>query len=362
MKAEIVSGAVITKRGIEDISAIEIKEIINSEPKKNKCVLHFKSSRKGLCDLCYYGRSFTRVIELFGSFDFRNIDDIKNKLLKSEVKNFKAESFAARCIKESSNISSLDIEKIFGEYFNKKFKVRVNLENPQKTILIFVFENQLYFGLDYAGFDLNKRDYRIFLHPAAIRGDVAYSMLRMADYRPTDVLLDPFCGSGTIAIEAALFAINRAVHFYNRNKFSFLKFINYKFEEKEKDIKIKIFAYDALAHNIKSAEKNAKIAGVNKKITFSRTEVEWLDTKFKEKSVDKIVTNAPRITENNIKNIAKTFSEFFNNAAYILKKNGLIVIMTNDPLFTKEKAKVENFICLKEITLNSLNILVFAQQ
>ena len=359
MKADSVKGLAIVKKGIEDISALEIKELIGAKTKKEDCAVIFDCSKKDLCKLCYEGRSFIRIIELLADFEFGDLDGIKNSLKKLKINDFKAESFAARCIKEKSDVSGAEVEKIVGEFFHGNFKIKVDLENPEKTVLAFICGNKFYLGIDYSGIDLNKRDYRIFLHPAALRADVAYAMLRIADYKPKDVLLDPFCGSATIAIEAALFAANKSVHFYDKNKFAFLKFIDYKIKDSEKDADARIFAYDFLSHHIKSAEKNAKIAGVNKKINFSRTEVEWLDPKFGEKSVDKIVTNPPQITEQNKKEMQKIFYDFFHNASYIINKNGKIVLITNNAEFVKEVAEKEGFKAKEERAVDSLKILVF---
>ena len=359
MKADSVKGLAVVKKGIEEISALEIRELIGAKTKIADCAVVFDCSRKDLCRLCYEGRSFIRILELFDAFEFSDLEDIKNKLKNLKLKEFRAESFAARCIKENSDVLSMEVEKIVGEFFFEKFKVKVDLEEPEKTVLAFICGNKFYVGIDYAGVDLNKRDYKIFIHPASLKADIAYFMLRAADYHKKDALLDPFCGSGTIAIEAALFAVGKSVHYYNKNKFDFLRFIDYKIKDLEKDSETKIFACDLLQHHLKSAEKNAKIAGVNKKINFSRTEVEWLDTRFEEKSIDKVVTNPPQVTSLNKKEMEKAFTDFFHNTEYILKPKGKIVLITNNPEFIVEIAKKEKFKAEKEISLGDLKVVVF---
>ena len=359
MKADSVTGLAIVKRGIEEISALEVKELIKAKAKILDCAVTFECSRKELCRLCYEGRSFTRVVELLDDFEFDDVEDIKNKLQKSKITEFKAKSFAVRCIKENSELQSMEVEKAVGEFFFDKFKVKVDLENPEKTVLCFICSKKFYAGIDYSGIDLNKRDYKIFVHPASLKADIAYFMLRIADYEPKETFLDPFCGSGTIAIEAALFATGKSVHFYSKNKFAFSKFMKYDFKDAEKNAKTKIFACDLLQHHVKSAEKNAKIAGVNKEISFSRTEAEWLDTKFKEKSIDKIVSNPPQVTAQNKNDMEKTFYDFFHNAEYILKPKGKVVLVTNDADFVKKIAERERFKVEKEINIESLKVIVF---
>ena len=65
-------------------------------------------------------------------------------------------------------------------------------------------------GLDTAGRALHKRGWRLGGHPAVLKETLAASLLLLAGYDGTEPLLDPMCGSGTIAIEAAYIALNKA--------------------------------------------------------------------------------------------------------------------------------------------------------
>ena len=83
--------------------------------------------------------------------------------------------------------------------------------------------------------------------------------------------------------------------------------------------------------HIKAAEKNAKIAAVNSLINFSRTDIEWLDTKFKEHSIDKIISYPPQISKLiPAKELEKLFKELFYQANYILNPKGRIVLISTE--------------------------------
>jgi 23S rRNA G2445 N2-methylase RlmL len=165
-------------------------------------------------------------------------------------------------------------------------------------------------------------------------------LTRLAGYKPGMVLLDPFTHSGAVAIEAAFYAANKPINYYNKDKFAFLRFPQLKdfdadsffkkHDDKVQDVK-GITASDSQQRHLKCAEKNAKIAGLNKQINFTRMELEWLDTKFEKESVDRIVSNPPKIsrllTE---KGFEKMFQELFYTANFILKPNGRIVILTKN--------------------------------
>jgi 23S rRNA G2445 N2-methylase RlmL len=323
----------ITHKGIEDISALEIKELIKKQGKIEETVVKFDTTKENLAELCYKSQSTIKILELIAEFEIKSLDDIT----KLEKIDFKIEkSFAVRCIRIGSHdFGSQDVEKQAGAIIFNKTKQKVNLENPEIPILVYIYNNKAYVGIDYSGFDMSKREYKIFAYAKSLKGTLAYALLRIADYKKEQTLLDPFSISGEIPIEAALF-VTESVNHFNKEKFAFNKFLKFKFTEPKK-AKTKIFNYDSLLKNIKSAQKNAKIAGVDKNINFSKTDIEWLDTKFEKESVDKIVTRIPELARyQKPAQIEKLYKEFFHQAEYILKKKGRIVaIAKNLDIFKK---------------------------
>jgi len=158
-------------------------------------------------------------------------------------------------------------------------------------------------------------------------------------------LLDPFSASGTIPIEAALFASNFPVNFFNKEKFIFLKFDKFKdsdfnklFKKLDEGIspsKLKIYDLDSSMKYLNYAKKNSKIAGIDKRINFSRMDIEWLDTKFDKGKVDKIVTKIPLLQ----KKETDIYNEFFYQAEFILNDKGKIILIGNKELMKKYSAK-----------------------
>ena len=84
----------------------------------------------------------------------------------------------------------------------------------QSDIRVYVDENQVLILLDLSGLPLHKRGYRPSHTEAALRETLAAAMVKLSRYRGRGDFCDPFCGSGTIAIEAALAALNRAPGLY----------------------------------------------------------------------------------------------------------------------------------------------------
>jgi len=112
----------------------------------------------------------------------------------------------------SPHVSCIALERRIGEIIFERMrerKVRVELKNPNKTFLGFLTDNTFIFGLKLA--ELTRKELiernpsrRVFFHPAALTAKMARCMVNLAQARRNDLILDPFCGTGSILIEAGL--------------------------------------------------------------------------------------------------------------------------------------------------------------
>jgi 23S rRNA G2445 N2-methylase RlmL len=353
-----MKGLVIVNKGMEDVAAIEIKELIkqNSEIKEG-AVLFEINDFNDLMILSYKGQSFARVLLLLKEIEIKT-NDLQREFLQLQNADF---SIAEKLVKDikfaarSSRIgdcefTSKDIEKTLGEIIYKTFP-SVDLENPNITFFAYIFEKKCYLGIDFSG-EIDTREYKIYTTPKELKASVAYSLLKIAGYDGKKSMLDCFSGSGTIAIEAALFSSNKSPRFFGKNKLLFSRFDKIKLDfskfEKEKKAK-EIFCSDALLHNVKSSEKNSKIADVNKLIKFSKIDIEWLDTKFDEKSVDIVCSMVPEVCAvMDEKEIKKMYKEFFHQLNFIMKKNCKIAAILRNHSLIKEIAKEFHFTATHE--------------
>ena len=353
-----MKGIVIVSRGIEHIAAMEINELIHSDCKiEESCVIFDLKKLSDLCLLCYKSQSADRIMYLIDSFNFSGFsNELENSIKKTKFDRWltKLKKFKVECIRIGShNFKSIDVAKKFVR-LTKKYKKDFKFDNVDYKIifLIYIIDNKCYFGIDFAGFELNKRGYKIYLHPNSCRGTIAYALLRESGFKSNEVLLDPFSRDGVIPIEAALYTLNFPVNYYKKDKFAFLKFLDLDFNKFFADIdkrikytKTKIYTYDHLFKYVDYSRKNAKIAGIDKQLNFSRVELEWLDIKFKKESVDKIVTRLP---ESKNTAIEKIYNEFFYQLEYILKRNGIIALISRIPDVVKQYASKHNFAAAEE--------------
>ena len=112
--------------------------------------------------------------------------------------------------------------------FVDKFHVRpnVDLDRPTVRIYVHIFRNQVNVSLDSSGDSLFKRGYRVDIDTAPMKEVLAAGMVLLSNWQPHLPLIDGMCGSGTLGIEAALFANNIPPGCF-REEFGFMKWHDY---------------------------------------------------------------------------------------------------------------------------------------
>lgn len=322
----------ITNKGLEEFCAKEVEHLLGVSPEIcSQCIVFKPKDRISLLRFCYISQSSAKVLLLLDSFRFKSISDILKSINYTKIKPFvKAKTFKVSIKRIGDHeFSSMELADEIG----KKIDGTVDLNNPQTIVYVYVIDREAYIGIDLIGFDASKRAYKIFNHPTSLKGTLAFSLLTFAGYASDDIIIDPFCGTGTITIEAGLMAKKLPVHYYSKDKLLFKNHFSFKFEEVDKDItdmpSKERSGFDNQLRHVRSAQKNAKIAGINKSVTFSKLSVEWLDTKFDKSSIDKIITHPPQFSKvKNSKEIEKAYNELFYQAEFVLKNNGNVSIVS----------------------------------
>jgi len=141
----------------------------------------------------------------------------------------------------------------------------IDLDNPDIKINIHITKNDCTISLDASGKPLNQRGYRTLTNIAPINEVLAAGIVMLSDWDCQSDFLDPMCGSGTLLIEAAMFATNYPVNI-KRTNFSFLNWKNFDndlFEmikksvlNKVKPFDYKIIGYDKAPSAVKKSNQN----------------------------------------------------------------------------------------------------------
>jgi 23S rRNA G2445 N2-methylase RlmL len=215
-------------------------------------------------------------------------------------------------------------------------------------------DDKYLFGMDCAGRELSKRQHLVFNNPNAIKGTIGFSALLYGEYKPGQLLVDPCSLSGNIAIEAALFESGISINFYAK-KFTLLEIEEFReiIEEVMKKIDAKtkgplskpdIVSVDSSFNNISAQKKNSKIAGVEKFIAFSRTDVKDLDIKTFDDRIDLICSRVPEPSNHFSESQARTiYATLFKNMKYIVKKKAKLVFIVRNPEILEQEAEKEGY-------------------
>jgi putative N6-adenine-specific DNA methylase len=150
-------------------------------------------------------------------------------------------------------------------------------EQPAQLILARLENDQVLISIDSSGENLHKRGYRLAAAKAPLRETLAAALLLLSGWDTISPLLDPFCGSGTIPIEAALLATQQAPGLHRR--FAFMDWPEFDFalwqslldaaKTAQKPAAPLLLASDRDAGAIRMAHENAARAGVEQYIQFS---------------------------------------------------------------------------------------------
>lgn len=200
----------------------------------------------------------------------------------------------------SSDIQSI-MKKAMVERMKQKFHTDWFAEDGESyPVRVFIYKDEVVVGLDTTGESLHKRGYRKLTSKAPIAENLASALISLTPWHKDRVLVDPFCGSGTIPIEAAMKAANIAPGM-NRD-FTAHKWENiidrklwYEAIDEANDlmdsnIETDIQAFDIDGKIVKAARENAKLAGVDHLIHFQERPVSQLNHP---KKYGFIITNPP---------------------------------------------------------------------
>lgn len=265
------------------------------------------------------------VYEAVKSIDWSIYMDCKSTFIVDTVvysEKFRHSKFVAYRTKDA-----------IADYWREKEGDRPNvaITNPDLRINVHISEDDVTVSLDSSGESLHLRGYKTASVPAPINEVLAAGMILLTGWDGECDFIDPFCGSGTILIEAALIALNIYPGVF-RKEYAFEKWKDfdadlfdeiYNDDSKERDFDHKIYGYDINRQAVQISTDNVLNAGLKDVIS-----VEQRDFYEFEKPIDKsiMVTNPPygeRLTTDDIYDLYETIGKnlkknFVGNDAWII--------------------------------------------
>lgn len=204
--------------GLEGLVSDELRLLGLEDVKTETGRVCFRGSARdiALVNICL--RTGERVYILMGEFDAKSFDRLFEgvKALPWEELLTRDAAFPVKGHSLNSALHSIpDCQRIIKKAIATRLSAKYHLSQFPETGPVFqvrfnIINDRASLYLDTSGNGLHKRGYRPKANPAPLRETLAAAIVKLSRYKGRQVFFDPFCGSGTIAIEAALAALNRA--------------------------------------------------------------------------------------------------------------------------------------------------------
>ena len=199
-----------------------------------------------------------------------------------------------------SDIQSI-VKKAMVERMEEHYHINWFEEDGEDyPVRVIIYKDVVTIGLDTSGESLHKRGYRRMVSKAPIEETLAAALIKLTPWNKNRILVDPFCGSGTFPIEAAMMGVNIAPGMHREfqaqrwENIVSPKLFARGFEEAESlvdlSVEMDIQGYDIDPQIVKAARENAKRAGVDGLIHFQQRPVHHLSHP---KKYGFVITNPP---------------------------------------------------------------------
>lgn len=291
----------VTKREIYDLGY----EIVKVEDGR----ITFEGDEEAICRANIFLRTAERVLLQVGRFHAETFDELFEGIKALPWENYIPKNGKFWVTKASSIKSKLfspsDIQSIAKKAMVERMKQYYDVnwfeeDGAPYPVRIFLLKDEVMVTIDTSGESLHKRGYRLMTSKAPITETLAAALILLSPWRKDRILVDPFCGSGTFPIEAAMIAANIAPGM-NRSftaeqwtnlipKQLWYDTVEEARELVDTDIKTDIQGFDIDGEVVKAARENAKRAGVEHLIHFQQRPVAELRHP---KKYGFIITNPP---------------------------------------------------------------------
>lgn len=295
--------------GLESVLKREIIDLGYEITKVEDGRVTFEGDMEAVCRANIFLRTAERILLKVGEFRAVSFEELFEKTKALEWERFLPEDGKFWVAKAASIKSKLfspsDIQSIMKKamvermkkYYNKQWFEESGASFP---VRVFLMKDIVTVGIDTSGVSLHKRGYRQLSSKAPITETLAAALILLTPWRKDRILVDPFCGSGTFPIEAAMIAANitpgtnrsfTAEEWTNMiPKKLWYETVEEAEEMVDRNVSADIQGYDIDAGVIRAARQNAQDAGVDHLIHLQQRPVKELSHP---KKYGFIITNPP---------------------------------------------------------------------
>jgi 23S rRNA (guanine2445-N2)-methyltransferase / 23S rRNA (guanine2069-N7)-methyltransferase len=208
-----------TTRGTEDLLAEELTELGASKVRQDRGGVRFLANLDEALRICLWTRIAMRVLYPLGEFASKGAEGLYDAAASvpweehfTSDSTFMVEATLKNSEHTHSGFVGLKIKDAIVDRLRAKLGSRpdVDTRDPILRVVAHLAKEKLSLSLDLCGEPLHRRRYRVSPTVAPLKETLAAAVLRAAKYTGAEPLVDPMCGSGTLAIEAGLIAVRRA--------------------------------------------------------------------------------------------------------------------------------------------------------
>ncbi len=315
-----------TFQGLEEVLAQELIELGANDVQIGRRMVSFSGNQEMMYRANFCLRTAVRILKPISHFRARNADEVYKAVKEIEWKDildldtsFVVDTTVYSTEFRNSKFVAYKVKDAIVDYFMEREGKRPNISvaNPDLRLNIHIAEENCTLSLDSSGESLHLRGYRTATVEAPINEVLAAALIKMSGWKFDCDLIDPFCGSGTILVEAALMARNIYPGVF-RQKFGFENWKDFNpellssiFEDdsNERTFDHRIVGSDINLRAVEAAQANAKAAGVADLITVEQREIR----DFKKPEMPAVlITNPPygeRLRPEDLSDIYRTLGE-----------------------------------------------------
>ena len=298
----------VLKREIIDLG-YEVTEVVDGR-------VSFEGDEEAIARCNVFLRTTERVMLKVGSFKAVTFDELFEKTKALPWENFIPKD-GKFWVKKASSIKSKlfspsDIQRIVKKAIVDRLSGKYNIlrfpeDGSEYPIRITILKDEVTVGLDTSGESLHKRGYRRLTVKAPITETLAAALISLTPWKKDRLLIDPFCGSGTIPIEAALIGLNIAPGM--KRDFQAMAWDNilpkslFKEAKKEaedlidRETKLSIQGYDLDTSALDAARGNLSLAGLEGNIHFQQRDMRDISSFKKYRLPTSNTPNGERLEE-----------------------------------------------------------------
>ena len=320
-----------TFMGLEPVLAEELTQLGANNVQIGRRMVSFTGDKEMMYRANFQLHTAIRILKPIKHFKARSAEEVYDEIQKIKwddildvKKTFSVDSVVYSEEFRNSRFVTYKVKDAIVDWFREKQGTRPNISvsNPDIRLNIHIAEDNATLSLDSSGESLHRRGYRQEQVEAPLNEVLAAGMILMTGWKGECDLIDPMCGSGTIAIEAALIARNISPGVF-RKEFAFEKWNDfdqelfdmiYNDDSQEREFEHHIYGYDIDMKAVNTASLNVRAAGMSKDITIAQQDFKDFQQPA-EKSI--IVMNPPygeRISTPNLLGTYKMIGERFKKA------------------------------------------------